>query len=163
MSRYAKLIARLKQEIEQLEQVVERCAEIWDQAQSSGDNRYVDGVVLNLQSFYTGVERVLELAINEIDQDHPEGANWHQALLQTASTVVPKLRPAIISSETRNTLDRYRGFRHVARNVYPFSIDSEQVAPLMKSLWETFDLFRKDISRFIESLEQSELDHKDSD
>jgi hypothetical protein len=161
MPSYAKLIARLKQETEQLEQVVERCADIWDQAQSSGDNRYIDGVALNLQSFYTGVERVLELVINEIDQVRPEGANWHQVLLQTASSEIPNLRPAIISSETRNALDRYRGFRHVARNVYPFAIDGEQIAPLMKNLWETFNGFQHDVDQLIETLAKAAQEDSD--
>jgi hypothetical protein len=34
------------------------------------------------------------------------------------------VRPAVISKETRNTLDEYRGFRHIVRNVYSFNLSA---------------------------------------
>ena len=64
MSAYLALSARIIKELQELERVVERCEDIWQQAQASGDDRYIDGVALNLQSFYTGLERILELAVS---------------------------------------------------------------------------------------------------
>jgi hypothetical protein len=43
----------------------------------SGDEFYLDSVALNLHSFYTALERVFELIATTIDQEKPQGENWH--------------------------------------------------------------------------------------
>jgi hypothetical protein len=142
MANYLALSARVTKELQELESVVERCLDIWQQSEASSDDRYLDGVALNLQSFYTGLERIFELVVAEIDQDHPTGPNWHQELLRLAATEIPSLRPALISDTTRNTLDRYRGFRHVVRNIYSFNLDREQILPLVRDLQYIFESAR---------------------
>ncbi|WP_416672242.1 ribonuclease toxin HepT-like protein [Egbenema bharatensis] len=47
------------------------------------------------------------------------------------SPCIPSVRPAVLSFETRDRLDRYRGFRHVVRNVYTFNLDPEQIGLLI--------------------------------
>lgn len=115
----------------------------------------MDGVALNLQSFYTGLERVVELIISEIDEALPSGSNWHQALLRLAATDIPQLRPALISDATRNALDRYRGFRHVVRSIYSFELDKEQIAPLLNHLRPVFENAKVELIHFAEALRQS--------
>jgi len=154
MANYLALSARIGKELQELERVVERCLDIWKQSEASGDDRYLDGVALNLHSFYTGLERIFELVVSEIDQDRPAGFNWHQELLRLAATEVPKLRPALISDATRDALDRYRGFRHVVRNIYSFELDKEQIAPLLRDLRPVFDSAENDLSLFAQALTQ---------
>lgn len=154
MANYLALSARIRKELQELDRVVERCLDIWKQSEASGDDRYLDGVALNLQSFYTGLERIFELVVSEIDQDRPVGLNWHQALLRLAATDVPKLRPALISDATRDTLDRYRGFRHVVRNIYSFELDKEQIALLLRDLRPVFNRARTELSLFAQALGQ---------
>jgi hypothetical protein len=43
------------------------------------------------------------------------------------TTEILPLRPAVISDETREALDEYRGFRHVVHNVYTFKFDPLKV------------------------------------
>ncbi|OGO47036.1 MAG: hypothetical protein A2W37_09950 [Chloroflexi bacterium RBG_16_63_12] len=162
MANHLALSARITKELQELERVVERCLDIWAQSEASGDDRYIDGVALNLQSFYTGIERIFELVVAEIDQDHPTGPNWHQELLRLVATEVPKLRPALISDTTRNTLDRYRGFRHVVRNIYSFNLDREQILPLVRDLRYIFETARSDLTRFAETIAKIDLEDSDS-
>ncbi len=75
MTNYVTLSARIIKELQELERVVMRAEDIWRQSETSGDDRYIDGVALNLQSFYTGLERILELAVSEVDEDRPTGPN----------------------------------------------------------------------------------------
>jgi hypothetical protein len=42
----------------------------------------LDGVALNLHSFYSGTERIFELIAANVDDILPKGENWHQALLK---------------------------------------------------------------------------------
>lgn len=44
---------------------------------------------------------------------------------------VPGIRPAVISSDTYERLNQYRGFRHVVRNVYTFQFDPAKVERLV--------------------------------
>lgn len=140
--------ARIARELTTLERVVSRCTQTWADFQTTGDDRFVDAVALNLQSFYTGVEHILEFVLLETDQTVPSGSHWHQALLQLAATPVPQLRPALLAEETSRALDRFRGFRHVVRNVYAFDLDANRVAQLMELLPETFAQVRHDLSGF---------------
>ena len=55
----AALAARLQSELADLEQVVERAQKLLEKAIGQ-DEDYYDGVALNLHSFYTGAERILE-------------------------------------------------------------------------------------------------------
>ena len=123
MEKHPALAARILKELQELEQVVNRCLDIWQQAETSGDDRYIDGVALNLHSFYTGLERIFELVAAEVDRSLTSGAQWHQALLRQVATPIPDLRPAVITDAVRDRLDRYRGFRHVVRNIYAFELD----------------------------------------
>jgi hypothetical protein len=154
MPNYLALSARIAKELKELEQVVERCLDIWQQSESSGDDRYIDGAALNLQSFYTGLERIFELVVAEVDQAMPSGANWHQELLRQAATPIPDLRPALIGDATRDALDRYRGFRHVVRNIYSFNLDRDQIAPLVRDLRTVFARAQTDLSQFAEAMAQ---------
>jgi hypothetical protein len=101
-----------------LERVVRRAREGWNRIQQSGDELYLDGVALNLHGFYNGLERLFERIATTIDGSLPQGANWHQVLLEQMKTDVSGLRPAVISEETHQVLDGYRGFRHIVRNIY---------------------------------------------
>jgi len=153
--------ARIEKELSELAQVVARCLDIWQQSEATGDDRYVDGVALNLHAFYTGLERIIELIVEEIDQTKPGGPAWHQELLRQAATDIPELRPAIISDKTRHSLDRYRGFRHVVRNVYAFELDKELIAPLIHDLPSVFAAAQTDLDRFAAWLAASADDASD--
>ena len=59
------------------------------------------------------LERIFELVAATIDQSKPEGDNWHQALLRQMATEIEFVRPRVVSRESRDALDEYRGFRHV--------------------------------------------------
>jgi len=154
MAAYLALSARVAKELQELEQVVKRCLDIWHQAEASGDDLYVDGVALNLHSFYTGLERIFDLAVTEVDQTLPTGATWHQELLRQAATEIPRLRPAMITDKTRDRLDRYRGFRHVVRNIYALELDKEQIRPLVHDLQSVFADVKSELLRFAEALAQ---------
>jgi hypothetical protein len=145
---YQALSARIEKEQGELAHVVARCLDIWQQSEATGDDRYVDGVALNLHAFYSGLERILELIVAEIDQTKPGGSAWHQELLRQAATDIPDVRPAVISDATRHELDRYRGFRHVVRNVYAFELDKELIAPLIRELPSVFAVVQADLEHF---------------
>ena len=155
---YLATAGRIRRELSEINQVVERIRQIWQQrSQNSSpqDQDYlVDAVALNLHSFYAGVERLLELIADNVDQGKPQGAMWHRELLQQMTADIPKVRPAVLSQETRNQLDRYRGFRHVVRNVYAFTLDAEQIELLVEHISVVHQQVSTELEQFANFLAQ---------
>ncbi len=155
-TRYLAIAGRIRRELQELNQLVERALQIWQEGTvnpSAGDY-YIDAIALNLHSFYAGIERLLEIIADGIDETKPSGPSWHQELLRQLATDIPGIRPAAISSESRELLDRYRGFRHVVRNVYTFNLDPEQIELLINHLQQTMTQITKELSAFADWLEQ---------
>jgi uncharacterized protein YukE len=153
--RYLTLAGRIRRDLKDLDQVVSRAQEIWEQYAISGDDRFLDGVALNLHSFYTGIERILEMIAQISDEYKPSGANWHRELLLQLASEVPGIRPAVISDSLLKALDNYRGFRHVVRNIYTFRLEAEQISPLVVQLADTYKHCQQELSQFAEFLEKT--------
>jgi hypothetical protein len=151
---YRAIAGRIRTELQELTQVVERTLSIWQTAQKSTDDYYVDATALNLHGFYAGIERLLEVIADGIDQTKPTGPHWHQELLRQMTAEIPGVRPPVLSLETRDKLDRYRGFRHVVRNVYTFNLDVEQIRVLVGQLLPTMEQTRQELHAFADFLEQ---------
>lgn len=151
---YLAIAGRIHRELQELDRVIKRVSHIWQQALRVSDDYYVDATALNLHSIYAGIERLLEVIADGIDRTKPSGANWHQELLRQMTVDLPGVRPAVLRPETCDKLDKYRGFRHVVRNVYTFKLDPEQVALLVKQLPPTMLLARQDLLAFAHFLEQ---------
>lgn len=155
---YLTIAGRIRQELTEITQVVERVQQIWrlyTSTQPRGNEFLVDATALNLHSFYAGIERLLEVIADRIDREKPMGSAWHRELLQQMTADIPGVRPAVLSPETRTRLDRYRGFCHVVRNVYSFSLDVEQIVPLVRHLHAVDTQIQRELCQFADWLEQA--------
>ncbi len=143
--RFSKLIGRIRDELADLDSLIERVQEGWRRAQRSGDNLYLDSVAWNLHGFYAGLERLFELIASIVDGTLPRGANWHQTLLRQMASDVPRVRPAVISEGTRHALDGYRGFRHIVRHVYTLRFDPVKMQRLVREAPAVFVQVRAEL------------------
>lgn len=143
----AALAARLQSELADLEQVVERAQSLLTKAVEQ-DADYYDGVALNLHSFYTGTERILEEIAKKVDGSVPDGAGWHRDLLMQMSSELSLIRPAVISRGTRYCLDEYRGLRHIVRNIYTFNLRPSRLRELVGELPQCYSSLRSDVDDF---------------
>jgi hypothetical protein len=150
----AKLAERIHQELGEISRVVTRISEGWERARRSNDDFYLDSVALNLQGFYSGLERLFTQIAEVTEGNLPHGENWHQQLLRRMIMEVPTTRPAVISKETGARLDEYRGFRHVARNVYAYKFDPDKLKKLVLSAPGLFSQLEAELLAFIAFLEQ---------
>jgi len=145
---------RIRAELEELACVVKRTVSIWRQATTASDDYHVDAVALNLHGFYAGIERVFEVIADGIDETRPAGPHWHEETSRQLSAEITGVRPAVLSPETRDRLDRYRDFRHVVRNVYTYNLDAEQIDVLIKQLPDTMSRVSEELQAFAGFLEQ---------
>ncbi len=70
---YLAVAGRIRRELEQIEAVVDRAQDIWNDVDLDrpADHR-IDAVALNLHGFYAGLERILRTIADRIDQTVPE-------------------------------------------------------------------------------------------
>ena len=150
---YRTIAGRIRADLRELTQIAERALRIWNENATTGPDFYLDAVALNLHGFYAGLERLLEIIADGVDTTKPSGAQWHQQLLRQMASEISEVRPAVISPSLRDRLDRYRGFRHVVRNVYTFNLDPEQIAVLIRHLPETLTLTNQELLAFSDFLD----------
>jgi hypothetical protein len=150
---YIALSGRIRLELVELERVAERTRKIWTQAARSPDDFLVDAAALNLHSFYSGLEHVFESIATLLDHSLPTGDAWHVELLRQMAAELPGVRPPVVSREMLNALDRYRGFRHVVRNVYTYRLDARQIAPLVEDLEKVEAQLRSELNAFADRVE----------
>ncbi len=148
MTAYAGLATRIARDMADLSRVVDRTRRVAEKAEATGDPDYLDGVALNLHAFYTGVERILESIAREVDRAVPEGPDWHRDLLLQMAGPVNRIRPTALREDTRACLEAYRGFRHVVRNIYAFSLDPVRVNRLAEELAECYRHVARDLGDF---------------
>lgn len=150
---YFTLISRIESELDNLERVVEKVNSGWNRIEKTYDEIVLDSIALNLHDYYAGLERIFKLIASEIDGNIPSNKSWHQDLLNQMQIPIKKVRPQVISNETANNLDEYRGFRHIVRNVYTFNLSVDRIKPLVEKLPQLKKDVRKDIENFLEYLE----------
>ena len=150
------LTKRIRSELPEIEHSLKRASQGVKRAKQAGDDYYLDGVALNLHSFYTGIERIFELIATNVDDMLPQGKNWHQALLEQMAGEITEVRPAVISGSVRFGLEEYRGFRHIVRNVYTYNFDSAKIEELTEKAGQLFVRFRSELLAFADFLEANE-------
>jgi hypothetical protein len=152
--RLLRLADRIRSECRDLGRVVKRAQEGWRRAEGSTDDLYLDSVALNLHGFYAGLERMFELIATTVDGQMPTGEHWHQLLLEQMTSEIGDVRPAVISDETRQVLDEYRGFRHIVRNVYTFRFDPTKMQRLVEDAPPTLAQAQAELLAFASFVEQ---------
>ncbi|MBN2033594.1 MAG: hypothetical protein JW836_09975 [Deltaproteobacteria bacterium] len=155
---YLALAGRITQTLMDIDRIVRRAELLLTKSRSTGDEGYMDGVALNLHNFYTGIESIFEDIARTVDGAVPEGANWHQELLVQMAADLAGSRPPVIRRSTRDSLDEYRAFRHLVRNVYTFNLRPKRLSDLVERIRICFMDLRSDLEefgRFLQALEES--------
>ena len=149
------LAARIRSELKELSEIVDRAEQGWERAKRTNDDFYLDGVALNIHGFYSGLEMIFEKIADTVDGSAPSSTTWHKDLLNQMSSEIANIRPALISTTLKDILDEYRGFRHVVRNVYTHRLRAEKIKVLIDKLRSTFTDVEKELSVFAAFLEEA--------
>ncbi|MCA9994839.1 MAG: hypothetical protein KDE56_03760 [Anaerolineales bacterium] len=149
------LAQQIRGEAAALNRAVLRVQRAWEAAQqpSNEQDMFIDSTALNLHSFYSGLERLLEYAAYQMEGSVPKGRDWRKELLRQMSSELPGLRPAMLQPETVATLDEFRRFRHVVRNVYAEHLDPRRVGELVVRLTAVWHQTHTQLLTFAEFLE----------
>lgn len=147
---------KIKIELEKLDNLVNKIKELLELIKTNNNPIYSEGLVsglaLYLENFYGGIERIFSLIGKEIDGSIPSGESWHLQLLNRMLMDIPSVRCAVISQNTYEQINEFRGFRHVARNLYAYELKPERIINLGEKVEKCYDNFHSDIMNFTETL-----------
>lgn len=160
-NKYKELVEQVGDEIFHLEHSFQRVLKEWQYAITDQDKQesHVDSAALNLQSFYTGIERLFRLIAKNIDLSLPSGESWHSDLLNQMATDLADIRPAVIKGNSITILDELLGFRHRVRNIYAFELIPENVGKLVLTLNDFWPKLHAELLAFAEFLEELAQDN----
>jgi len=147
-----KLIQRIENEIPVIDKVVSKTIDAWIKGAkepSEVQDIYLGYVALNLQGFYSGIERLFELIASNVDKSLPSGSKWQRDLLVQMSNEYENLRPPVISNEVADNLKEFQKFRHVVRNIYTTSLSTVKIAELLALLPEMWDYTKSELFEFV--------------
>lgn len=155
-ARYRLLAQRIRDEVTEIERTVAAVLRHWQRFHVAGADQdaYLNSVAFNLHSFYSGIERILELVAQEMDGGTLGGEAWHSELLQQITLDVPTVRPPVLTRESADWLDEYRKFRHRVRNIYATNLVPERMRSLVDALPTGWQHVRGDLLVFADFLEQ---------
>jgi len=146
----------LRDEIEKLrkiqQEVVENQAEFSDHDPKS--LRDLRGLASVLADIYQGAENAFQRVVRTTKEGLPSGGEWHRLLLDQMAREVTGVRPLVITSQTRQALEDFRKFRHLARHLYGFDLNWEEIRPLLQTAEPTIILLAKDLETFCLFLEE---------
>ncbi|MGB2923715.1 MAG: nucleotidyltransferase domain-containing protein [Limnothrix sp.] len=149
---YAVLIGQIRQELEEIDKLVENNQRLLQKLRATQDEDYLGSIALNLHSFYSGAERIFKQIAQTVDQSVPDTADWHRQLLRQMTADLDGLRPFVITKETKNLLDEYCSFRHVVRNIYSTNLKFKRLEELAENLPMCFKSLRIDLKNFTASI-----------
>ena len=152
------LNTRIEQELTQIQLMVAETERMLEKVERTGDQDYLGTVALNLQSFYTSVERIFIAIAKHVDTVIPNEENWHQGLLEQMAVEIPGTRQPVLAVQTQVLLDEFRRFRHVVRSNYAHQLEPELVQALARKLDLVSQHLIQDCQRYVESLKSPEQD-----
>jgi hypothetical protein len=112
------------------------------------------GIAGYLHSFYTGCESILA-RLAQASGAAPTGPSWHVDLLIQSAAPIEGVRPPVLRAETAAALHKLLQFRHFFRVQYGVELIVAELEKHAAAVPEAFRLFREDIARFLELMENA--------
>jgi hypothetical protein len=79
--KYIRLSERILDELDKIDTCLLRAFRGWHDFKNSNNELFLDSVALSFQGIYNGLEIIFQLIVREVDEERPNGENWHQLLL----------------------------------------------------------------------------------
>jgi len=155
-----KLIERITDEREKLEQTVEKIRVRLKKIEMISGEDLEDLKVLvaiRLPVFYTGLENIFKRIAREIDMDQPKGRDWHKDLLNQMASP-HRMRPPVISRKLITTLNHILKFRHRFRNIYVCELELERVVENAQRVSDIFEELNGELGGFIRGIKTQTSD-----
>ncbi|MCX7667855.1 MAG: hypothetical protein N2Z84_02870 [Atribacterota bacterium] len=101
-----------------------------------------------LEDLFREIAKTFE---NTVEEDP---LRFHRQLLKRMSLEVPRIRPRVLTPESYEILDELRGFRHIFRHSYAYSLSPEKVLHLKEKIGTHWNTVEQDLLKWKEFLEK---------
>jgi uncharacterized protein YutE (UPF0331/DUF86 family) len=112
----------------------------------------LDSMAYQVHNLYCAVEDLLKLVAHAFENRIGAGSEWHRTLLLRLSQPVQGIRPAFLSEETFDILNRLRGFRHFVRHGYGAEIEINQLRTNLDLAIQLKPLIIRNLHLFLEQI-----------
>ncbi|MEW6047678.1 MAG: hypothetical protein AB1609_14545 [Bacillota bacterium] len=162
---YGVLLAELRQDWATVRHLIDEALKVAELKQTEQRpevaQALVNSVALSLHHVYSALEASFERVARYLDRLVPHGSDWHDELLRQMALEIPNVRPALLSTRLKASLDEYRRFRHVVRKGYEHALEWDRMAHLVRELpqlrddlEQAFRQFETYLSSMIEALSE---------
>jgi hypothetical protein len=134
---------------QELARVTEQLAPLVSKGSGSDlDVVETSAVAAMLHSFYTLIEKILELIARQMDEAVPTSGAWHRDLIEQMRRPTA-LRAAVISDHLAENLKEYLAFRHLFRGASIALMRWNKMQPLANGAKTTFQQFEEELAAFL--------------
>jgi len=146
----AGLTAELNAQFRLIERVYQRLSDRVSQGLET--QAQLDSIAYQIHNLYCAVEDLLKLVANAFENRIGAGSEWHRTLLLRLSQPVQGVRPAFLSEDSFDVLNRLRGFRHFVRHGYGAEIEINQLRTNLELANRLQSLLTQDLQHFLEQI-----------
>jgi len=136
-------------QLRQLETVFDRI----EQRAAATSETEVESLAYQLHNLYCAFEDLFELVAERFENHLEHDAKYHTALLQRMAMPIEGVRPALLEENTLRLLDNLRGFRHVFRHAYSYTLDKRKVELVLEDTRSLRHVYRDQITSFLNTLD----------
>ncbi|NJK30146.1 MAG: hypothetical protein HC940_08320 [Acaryochloris sp. SU_5_25] len=117
------------------------------------DPALLDSIAYQIHNLYGSIEDLLKQIAIRFENRISETSGWHRSLLLRLSQDIPGVRPALLSEDTFDLLNRLRGFRHFFRHAYDSEIEPSQLQANLQIALAVVPKLREDVENFLGQLQ----------
>ena len=145
----ARLKAELKYDLKEIETIVATNKKGIERIKNGADD-YLDYAALGytIHNIYSLMEnsfyRIAKFFENNLSKN-----TWHRDLMDRMKLDIEGVRPALLDDKTFILIDDLRSFRHLFRNLYARSIDSDKILLVQKKVPLAVDGYKKNIEKYM--------------
>jgi hypothetical protein len=150
----ADLAAKLREDIAAAEEQERIVAEERARAEMPPGRATMALLSVCIDRAYTALEAGFARIARLVDENVPGGPEWHRALLHQMTLPIQDRRPAVLSRETAELLDRLRRHRHWLRHAYAASFEWTAMQEATIALAPAVSAARRDLEQFTAFLGQ---------
>lgn len=107
-----------------------------------------------LHNLYCALEDLFMEIAKTFENQIEDPSRFHKALLKRMTIEVPKIRPSVLSRKSHRALNELRGFRHLFRHAYGYTLDPNKVVTLKSSIEQHWNEIMTDLNLFSEFLQK---------
>lgn len=108
-----------------------------------------------LHAWYTALETLTERTVKQLDGEVPQGPDSHRALLDVATTPVPRVRPEVLPPPALRALRDLLAFRRFFRNAYAVELDPRRLGENLERLAQTAPAVTEHLRKLAEFLDEA--------